>query len=88
MDEATLFNALGGLFAYDTGSTDSGIHDEALRDRVKTYLDSLDERAFRLSISKYVREHYLTDAALAEGYGIEDVKAFTEWLADSMRIYL
>lgn len=41
MTDAELFDALDGLFAYDTGATDSGIHDEALRLRALKELTPL-----------------------------------------------
>jgi hypothetical protein len=87
MDDETLSNALIGLFAYDTGSVDSGIHDEALRSRVIRELRRLadeDGEADRVRLSRIVREAFLTEEALELRYGIEDVKEFIDWLSNRM----
>ncbi len=103
MTEAELWDALDGLMAYDLGATDSGIHDEDLRARVKAELLRLDteaearararredgdhyaaEMGANLTLSRFVRERMLSDDALAQGYSIEDVKEFIDWLAIEM----
>ena len=86
MNKAKLYNALDGLSAYDIGCTDSGIKDEGLRQEVINYLESLREDEFRLIISEFIREHYLSDETLKQGYGIKDVKEFIEWLSDYMDV--
>lgn len=83
-----LSDYLSGLFAFDTGCTDSGIHDEELRHEVKTYLNTLEVDAFRLLLSRYIRDNYLDEPSLELGYGLEDVKSFISWLADYMDIYI
>jgi hypothetical protein len=88
VDKAKLFDSLDGLFAYDTGCTDSGIKDELLRNEVKNYLYALDENEFRLTLSKFIREYFLIDEALEKGYGVEDVKSFIDWLEREMDINL
>lgn len=66
MEESELRDALNGLYAYDTGSIDSGIHDEALRKRC---VEELRSRAGqyelypRLFIGRMVRDLYLSEAA-------------------------
>lgn len=85
MSDDELKDALMGLFAYDTGSVDSGIHDEVLRERVIGLLHKMDEEEFRLKMSRFVRDWFLTEEALAQRYGIEDVKDFIEWLGDWMQ---
>jgi len=83
-----LRDALNGLYAYDTGSLDSGIHDEALRSRC---IDELRHRTGphdlypRLFIGRMVRDLYLSEEALTEGYGPEDAYEFIRWLDDRMR---
>lgn len=90
MNTAELTDALDGLHAYDTGSTDSGIHDEALRAKciaeLRRHLDSADEG--RLFISRLLRNMWLSDHALAQGYGYEDLLGFVEWLSDYMELDL
>lgn len=88
MTDEKLFDSLDGLFAYDTGCTDSGIHDEALRQEVIGYLRSLSESDLRIKLSTFVRDYYLSDKALEQGYGIEDVAKFLQWLSERMGIQL
>lgn len=88
MEKVKLYDALDGLFAYDTGCVDSGIKDESLREQVKIYLDGLGGEQLRLVLSRFIRESYLTEEALSEQYGIEDVSSFIKWLGDSMDISL
>lgn len=88
MDRTRLFDVLDGLYAYDTGSTDSGIKDENLRQEIIGYLESLDDNEFRITMSKFIREYFISDEALKKGYGIEDVAAFIKWLDRYMDIQL
>jgi hypothetical protein len=83
-----LSDALDGLHAYDSGCTDSGIHDEALRARVKAHLATLDDDKWRWTMSRIVRDLYLSEEALEQGYGLEDVAGCIKWLADRMEIDL
>lgn len=80
VEKEVLYEALNGLYAYDTGSVDSGIKDELLRGKVKNYLTTISGNDVELLIAKYVREYYLSDEALEEGYGLEDVIEFSNWL--------
>jgi hypothetical protein len=75
-----LSDALDGLYAYDIGCVSSGIHDEMLRERVKAELKTVD----LLWLSHWVREQYLSDEALKQGYRLEDVARFIKWLRDDM----
>jgi hypothetical protein len=88
MEITKLYDALDGLCAYDTGATDSGIKDDNLRSEVKGYLKGLDKDQFRMVISSFIRESFLTETRLQQGYGIKDVVAFIEWLDESMNINL
>jgi hypothetical protein len=81
-----LYENIDGLFAYDTGCTDSGIKDEELRERVKYNLNVMEDTEFRLFISRYIREYYLSESSLENGYGIEDVSTFIKWLREYMDI--
>lgn len=84
MTEYELWEALDGLFAYDDGCTDSGIHDERLRDRcirdLKDRRDSLGTTAYAAWLAKFVRDRWLGDDAIDMGYGLEDIKSFIDWL--------
>jgi hypothetical protein len=44
MTEDELFDAIDGLMAYDLHAIDSGIYDEALRERVRTELHGISQR--------------------------------------------
>jgi len=84
MTDKELFDALDGLMAYDGGATDSGIHDEALRARVKAHLHSLSDIDTNRVLGRFVRNVILSEQSIEEGYGIEDVKEFLDWLSEYM----
>lgn len=87
MTDAELRDALDGLFAYDDGCIGSGIHDEALRQRVIAELckDLKDGQLYGDRVTRLAREMWLSDEAIAAGYGLEDLRAFVDWLDDRMR---
>jgi hypothetical protein len=86
VEKEKLFKSLDGLFAYDTGAKDSGIKDEPLRENVKEYLDSLSENDFRLIMTEFIRIYFVSEEAVLNGYGIEDVSSFIGWLSEYMDI--
>lgn len=88
LNKSKIFSSIDGLFAYDTGSKNSGIHDEQLRSEIISYLESLDDDSFRLTLSIFIREYFLSENQLNKGYGIEDVVLFIKWLDDFMGIEL
>lgn len=77
-------DALDGLSAYDGGATDSGIHDEVLRQKVQKHIQGLQEKERRILIAQIIKETFLTTSALEQGYGPEDVKDFLVWLDEEM----
>lgn len=83
-----LRDALDGLYAYDQGAVDSGIHDEGLRERcIRELSDSPlgpGEILPRLLVSRLVRDMWLSEEALAQGYGLEDAVRFISWLDNQM----
>lgn len=81
-----LSEAIDGLMAWDSGCVDSGIKDDLLKENVGNYLKSLSNKDFRIEIGKLIRELYLTDEMLSQGYGPEDVKEFFTWLSDQFLI--
>lgn len=83
-DYNILTENLAKLYAYDTGCTDSGIKDEELRKIIINCINNLDEDEFRIFISTYVRDEFLTSEAIKLGYGLEDVKNFIVWLDEYM----
>lgn len=84
MDQQHISKDIYRLFAYDTGATDSGIKDEYLRDKIIKYIQGLSEDEMRIFLSNYIRESFVSPEAIADGYGVEDVKAFIEWLDEYM----
>jgi hypothetical protein len=84
MTEDEIRDAMEGLYAYDTGCVSSGIHDEVLRRRVLDALEALPATARRAMLARICRELYLTDGAIALGYGCEDAGDFVRWLDERM----
>ena len=82
MDTEELFDALDGLMAYDLGCTDSGIHDELLRAKVKEELKK------RASVEQDLLRLFVERLTPDKGYGISDVKEFISWLDDRMGFYV
>jgi hypothetical protein len=77
-----LLDAIDALFAYDSGSRDSGTSDADLRQAVLSYLRDLDDEARHTLLARYARR-FLTNDALRAGYGLKDVASFVEWLSDA-----
>jgi len=77
MDKRLLFAGLDGLFAYDTGAVDSGIHDDLLKERIKVYLiaECKSNSAYPEILNEFLKEYYLHPP-----YTLEDVKSFIEWV--------
>lgn len=76
-------DALDGLMAYDHGSTDSGVRDEALRSRIKVQLHDEATSAGHW-LERFIRERMVSEEAVAQGYGAADVAEFLRWLSDPM----
>lgn len=88
MDYNDIFESIDKLFAYDTGAIDSGIKDEILRKQIIKYINNLSDDEFRIFMSTYLRERFVNEKAIKNGYGIEDVKSFIEWLDEYMECSL
>lgn len=71
-------------FTYDTGATDSGINHS--KEEIKEYLLNLSDDEFRLILSRLIREQFLSEDALIQGYGIEDVCSFIDWIRNDLEI--
>lgn len=87
MTDDELRDALDGLYAWDQGSVGSGIRDESLRARCVSTLAErrgLGTTPWRIWLGHLVREMWLSDQALAQGYGTEDAVHFVTWLEDRM----
>ncbi|PEM55339.1 hypothetical protein [Bacillus wiedmannii] len=86
MNQKKIFESMEGLYAFDTGSTDSGINDELLRKQIVSYLETLDDNEFRILMSTFIREYFVSHEAIENGYGIEDLVQFIKWLDEFMGI--
>jgi hypothetical protein len=75
MEYAKLKDSLDGLFAYDMGCTDSGIHDESLREQVKGHLASLPDEEKKKLVDRIIEDF---------GWGQEDAREFFNWLENDM----
>ncbi len=88
MTDDDLWEALEGLFAYDTGSVDSGIHDEVLRSKAQDAMRAKSADEKRFFIGRKVRDVMLSEESLSESYGTEDVAMFWQWLDETMNCAL
>ena len=79
-DPRQLWDALEAIYAYDIGSTDSGVHDELLRRQCIEKIEKMTDDELRLSLSRFCREAYLSEEALTYGYGVEDAAEFYRWI--------
>lgn len=85
MTDEELRDVLDGLHAYDDGAADSGIRDEARRARCIAVLkDRRTGAEGRQWLARLVRDMWLTDEAIEQGYGLEDALGFIERLEDRM----
>lgn len=90
MTDEELIEALRGLYAYDTGSRDSGIHDAALRARCVAELKRrIEPYPYRLlgcdpATTRLVRDAYLSEQSIDLGYSLEDVRGFVAWMTDDL----
>jgi hypothetical protein len=93
MTDDELRDALDGLFAYDTGSVDSGIHDEGLRAACIAELKGRLEvgksepgagGAFLAWEARFLRDMHLSDESIQQGYCIADFLEFVQWLDECM----
>lgn len=86
MTDDELRDALDGLYAYD-GGAGSGIRDESLRARCTEDLAvrrALGPDRWRQWLGALVRDMWLSDVALAQGYGLEEATGFIRWLGERM----
>ncbi len=86
MTDRELFDAIDGLFAYDTGCVSSGIRDEALRDQVKRelHLDA-ESRPHSLAGPRLTK---FAARFVAPPFSLEDMAIFIRWLDGKMGITL
>ena len=84
MSDNELKSALSTLYAADKNN---GTADETLRATVVTELrkDRSESELFSMRVTKIARDLFLSDEAIAQGYGLEDIRDFINWLDEAMR---
>lgn len=85
--ELSLLKDMIGIFAYDSGMVDSGIKNERRRAEIKAWLEDqcdIHPDRFRVVLARFIREQFLSDEALEQHYGLEDVALFFRWLDTDM----
>ncbi len=88
------FESLLSLFAYDSGCVDIGIHDELLCGKLRVNLAKwavvgrkeyeFIGKALSIPLTRMIRDEFISDAQLAQGYTFEDMFRFIDWLASEM----
>ena len=73
----TMSRKLLKRFSYDMGCTDSGVCYDI--QEFRDYFEHFGENNFRVFISRLIRENFLTEDALKDGYGFEDALEFIDW---------
>ena len=75
---------ISGLFAYDTGCIDSGIHDPVRKQALVDEIKSMPSRDQHIFLSLVLSDLFLTDAAIKQGYGWEDARELIRWYEDEL----
>jgi hypothetical protein len=75
-----LFDAIDAIMAFDEGAVDSGVADDEMREAIIVFLKSLDRSERRRVCAEFAR-NLLTDESIAQGYSLEDVVSFMDWLS-------
>ena len=73
----TMSRKLVKQFLHDTERTDYEVRYE-IQD-FRNYFEHFGENNFRVFISRLIRENFLTEDALKDGYGFEDALEFIDW---------
>lgn len=87
MDFDYLVDNLVGFYSHDTTGSSWGIKDDRRKAEIIEYIKNMDEYQRRALMGKVVREAFLTDEALADGFGVEDVQAFITWMEDERVLF-
>jgi len=74
-----------GLFAYDTGCVDSGIHDNVAKANlfVKFHAYAGENNGEIYPVITEYATWLLSEDGIKQGYTLEDVKCFISWLSDN-----
>jgi len=84
MTDNELKSALSTLYAADKNN---GTADETLRASVIAELrkDRSESELFSVRVTKIVRDMFLSDEVIEQGYGLEDIRDFINWIDEEMR---
>ena len=84
MTDTELKSALSTLYAADKNN---GTADETLRATVIAELgkDRSESELFSVRVTKIARDMFLSEEAIEQGYGLEDIRDFINWLDEVMR---
>lgn len=87
MSDDELSEALISLYAHDTGNPMRGVRSGVLRERCRRELrrrEAIGGGTARRFSGRLLRESFLTEECLADGYGPEDMIEFVVWMAERM----
>lgn len=79
MQQADIRDALDQWWAFEAENEPSQ-NDPDLFKRVTEHIDSLPDVQWRLVLGRIIRELFVNEEAMKEGYGPEDARDFLNWL--------
>jgi hypothetical protein len=84
MDNQDLWTSLERIHSMDPRALYDNPDMDALHRRCRATVEEMSRADIRLSLSRYIRDHMLSDEALAQGKGWEDVLSFLDWFDGGM----
>lgn len=84
MDHHDVWASLERIFTMTPRERYTSEEADRLHRRCVRAVEEMSRAEIRLSLSRYIRDTMLSDAALAEGKGWEDVLAFLDWVDGGM----
>lgn len=84
MDTQELWASLERIHTTDPRVLYSSEELETLHRRCRATVERMSRLDVRLSLSRYIRETMLSEEALAQGKGWEDVLSFLDWVDGGM----
>ena len=85
MNVADILKELAGFYAYETGCTDSGVKDDQRRTELVAELrNAMELPDYRQEEAAWFKGYFLSEEAIADGYGVEDAYVFYRWLENDL----
>jgi len=84
MDEQELWSSLERIHTMDPRTLYASQEMDVLHRRCIAAVEGMSRSDIRLSLSRYVRDSMLSEKALAQGKGWEDVLSFLDWFDGGM----